>query len=149
MRAPILMLTLLTLFAMETRADFDAGMYSYSMGNYDDAAREFRDCADRGEVQGEYYIGLLYEEGQGVPKDYQIAFNWYAKAANQGDVDAAFALGRMYSQGLGVDQDRARAYVWYGRAARGGHYLGKQEQEKCASRMAPEQLKAAQRLALE
>lgn len=149
MRPSRLIPVLLSLAVFGAQADFDSGMYAYSTGNYDDAAREFQDCADRGEVQGEYYIGLLYEEGQGVPRDYKIALAWYTKAANRGDVDAAFALGRMYSLGLGVEQDRARAYAWYGRAARGGHYLGKQEQEKCASRMAPDQLQAAQRLAME
>lgn len=149
MRASRLLPALLALVVFGAQADFNSGMYAYSTGNYDDAAREFQDCANRGEVQGEYYIGLLYEEGQGVPRDYKTALTWYTKAAKKGDVDAAFALGRMYSQGLGVDQDRARAYAWYGRAARGGHYLGKQEQEKCASRMGPEQLKAAQHLAME
>lgn len=129
-------------------ADFDAGMYAYSTGNYDDAAREFMASAQRGETQGEYYMGLLYEEGQGVPKDYGQAMNWYNKAALKGDVDAAFALGRMYSKGLGVTQNRPLAYAWYGRAAQGGHYLGRQEQEKCAGRMAPEQLLEARKLAI-
>lgn len=149
MRASRLLAALLSLFVVSAQADFDSGMYAYSMGNYEDAAREFKKCADRGEAQGEYYVGLLYEEGQGVPMDYKLAMDWYTKAANRGDVDAAFALGRMYSQGLGVEQDRARAYAWYSRAAGRGHYLGKQEQAKCASRMAPEQLRAAQRLAME
>lgn len=142
---PLLLATALT----TAQADFDAGMYSYSMGNYDDAAREFLDSAQKGETQGEYYLGLLYEEGQGVPLDYKQAMNWYTKAAARGDTDAAFALGRMYSKGLGVTQNRPMAYFWYGRAAKGGHYLGKQEQEKCAGRMAPDQLKVAHRLASE
>jgi len=129
------------------RADFDAGMYAYSTGNYDDAAREFRACADRGETQGAYYVGLLYEEGQGVPQDFQQARLWYGKAADQGDVDAAFALGRLYSRGLGVPQNRPLAYQWYARAAKGGHYLGKQEMTKCEGRMAPEQLRPARQLA--
>lgn len=149
MRASRLLPGLLVLVVFGAQADFSSGLYAYSVGNYDDAAREFRDCANRGEVQGEYYIGLLYEEGQGVPKDYKTALSWYTKAATKGDVDAAFALGRMYSRGMGVTQDRALAYAWFARAARSGHYLGRQEQQKCASRMSPEQLQAAQRLGME
>ncbi|HRH82484.1 MAG TPA: tetratricopeptide repeat protein [Thiobacillaceae bacterium] len=148
MRASKLLPLLFTATVSVAWADFDAGMFAYSMGNYEDAAREFMASAKRGETQGEYYMGLLHEEGQGVPKDYGQSMNWYNKAALKGDVDAAFALGRMYSKGLGVQQNRPMAYMWYGRAAQGGHYLGKQEQEKCAGRMQPDQLKEARQLAI-
>lgn len=124
-------------------ADFESGLYAYSMGNYDDAAREFATLAKQGDARGEYYLALLYEEGQGVERDFQQALHWYTKAAGVGDVDAAFALGRMHAQGTGVPRDLVAAYVWYSRAARGGHYLGKQELDRCAGQMTPEQLEQA------
>lgn len=124
-------------------ADFDGGINAYGMGNFELARREFAASAAQGEAQGQYYLGLLYEEGQGVPLDYQQAWQWYTKAAAQGDVDAAFALGRMYSQGVGVPRDLVAAYGWYSRAARGGHYLGKQERDRCAGQLTPAQLDQA------
>lgn len=146
MRLPTLAILLLMLSHQPARADFDAGMYAFSMGNYETAAREFRSGADQGDALSEYYMGLMHETGQGLPQDYAQALRWYTRAARKGEVDAAFALGRLYASGLGVDQDRARAYAWYARAARGGHYLGSQEQAKCARALAPEQLQVARQL---
>lgn len=128
-------------------AGFDEGLYAYSLGNYEDAAREFAVAAQRGETQGEYYLGLLYEEGQGLERNYELALRWYLKAAVKGDVDAAFALGRMHAKGLGIQRDLPAAYMWYSRAAKGGHYLGQQEQEKCAGLMSPAELDRAETLA--
>ena len=34
------------------------------------------------------FLGLLYAEGHGVPKNYVKARQWYEKAAAQGDADA-------------------------------------------------------------
>jgi hypothetical protein len=124
----------------QARADFEAGLDAYGMGNYEYAAREFAASAQRGEIRGEYYLGLLHEEGQGLAQDLQLAWQWYMKAAAKGDVDAAFALGRLYSKGSGVARDLPVAYRWYSRAARGGHYLGAQERDKCARLMTPQQL---------
>lgn len=140
-------LAILLMSALWARADFEAGLFAYSMGNYEGAAREFEACAQRGETQGEYYFGLLHEEGQGLDMNYVLARQWYLKAAGKGDIDAAFALGRIHAQGLGVERDLPVAYLWYGRAARGGHYLGKQEQDKCISQMTPQQLHQARSLA--
>lgn len=142
-------LALLLLLGFAARADFEAGLFAYSMGNYEEAAREFRACALRGETHGEYYLGLLYEEGQGLERDYEQARHWYLQAARKGDTDAAFALGRMHAQGLGMARDLPAAYQWYGRAARGGHYLGKQEQDRCVSQMTPQQLQQARSLGRE
>lgn len=142
-RALSVALVLLGGHGAPARADFESGLYAYSMGNYDDAARDFAVLANQGDARGEYYLALLYEEGQGVERDFQQALRWYSKAAGVGDVDAAFALGRMHAQGMGVPRDLVAAYVWYTRAARGGHYLGKQERDRCAGQMTPAQLEQA------
>jgi uncharacterized protein len=41
-------------------------------------------------------LGLRYENGWGVPKDYAEAVKWYRLAAEQGDAEAQINLGRMY-----------------------------------------------------
>ena len=41
------------------------------------------------------YLGICYEEGSGVPKDEQIAEEWYRRAAALGNEDAkAYFSGR-------------------------------------------------------
>ena len=43
-------------------------------------------------------LGLLYQNGQGVAKDYQKAREWYQKAADAGNAWAKNALLRLPSK---------------------------------------------------
>ena len=84
--------------------------YFYGLGtkkNYKKAFNEFLRFPNFGLNQ--YYIGLCYAEGKGVPKDIALAKKWYEKAANQGVQQAILALGEMYYFGRGVEQDYSKA----------------------------------------
>jgi TPR repeat protein len=59
----------------------------------------------------------LYARGQGLPKDYRVAIQWYRRAAEQGDALAQFQLGVLYANGQGVRQNYEIAGQWYRRAA--------------------------------
>ena len=37
-------------------------------------------------------LGVLYEDGHGVPQDYQTAKKWFEKAAAAGDAEAMYML---------------------------------------------------------
>jgi uncharacterized protein YdaT len=65
-------------------------------------------------------LGVLYENGQGVPQDYAKAREWYEKAAASGYTDAMANLGFLYGKGQGVPQDYAKAREWYEKAAAAG-----------------------------
>jgi TPR repeat protein len=73
--------------------------------------------AGQGDAQAQFNLGLMYDNGRGVTKDYTEAVKWYRKAAAQGNADAQFNLGTMYSNGEGVPQDYAEAVKWYLKAA--------------------------------
>jgi hypothetical protein len=62
-------------------------------------------------------LGQLYEDGQGVRRDYAEALKWYRMAADQGDVWAQLAVGRLYEKGHGVRQDDEEACFWFSLAA--------------------------------
>ena len=47
-----------------------------------------RDAADQGYARAEYYVGLMYEDGRGVPQDPAEALLWFRRAAAQGHADA-------------------------------------------------------------
>jgi TPR repeat protein len=72
--------------------------------------------------KAQFNLGLLYENGQGVPQDYLQARQWYAKAAALGCADAQSRLGRLYKFRHGVPQD-------YG--------LGAELRDALAKRMTP------------
>ena len=62
-------------------------------------------------------LGLLYQDGQGVPQDYTQAASWFGRAASQGDSDAETSLGVLYAEGHGVAQDLAQAVAWFRKGA--------------------------------
>ncbi len=48
-------------------------------------------AAEQGHASAQYYLGLMYGEGQGVPQDYVQAHMWFNLAGAQGDKEAAKA----------------------------------------------------------
>jgi TPR repeat protein len=87
--------------------------------------REFLEIllAKQGHAVAQYNLGLLYANGQGVPKDDAQARQWYEKAAVQGHADAQVNLGSLYDYGRGVPQDFKMAVRWYRRSAEQGNDL--------------------------
>ena len=49
------------------------------------AAKWFEKAAERGVVDSQFNLGVLFESGQGLPKSLTDAFVWYSIAASQGD----------------------------------------------------------------
>lgn len=138
----------LCLLTGQVRADFDSGLMAYASGDFDTAAREFSVLAEQGDMEGQYYMGLLYEEGQGVPKRYEDAEKCYTKAARQGYVDAYFALGEIYLHQPEGRKDRISAYHWLDMAAKHGHPRGMDEFLRNKKAMTPEQISLAEKRSL-
>jgi TPR repeat protein len=105
--------------------------------------------AAQGNAEAQFYLGVMYRQGNGVPQDYVQARQWWEKAAAQGDARAQGDLGFMYYLGDSVPQDNVRAYMWYSLAAAS---TGDQQtqaveyRDKVASRMTPAKIAEAQRL---
>ena len=66
--------------------------------NYTKAREYFVAPAKKGDPKAEYYIGLMFEQGQVTAMNYAQAAEWYRKAADQGYGDAIAALRRIESQ---------------------------------------------------
>ena len=107
--------------------------------------------AQRGDAQAQNNLGLMYDEGEGVPQDNGEAVKWYRKAAQQGNAKAQFNLALMYDEGRGVPQDYVAAYKWFNLAA--SRLTGETREaavhnrESVAARMPPAQIAEAQRAA--
>lgn len=144
----------------DARAQVNLG-YMYSQGrgvsqDYAEALRWFRQAAEQGNAKGQTRLGIMYEQGYGVPQDYAEALRWYRQAAAQGNAFAQASLGFMHYLGKGVSQDYVQAHKWFSLAAprfssseRDSQDRAMQFREKVASKMTPEQLAEAQRLARE
>ena len=101
-------------------ADFETGMDAYQRGNYVIALSEWRPLAEQGDPSAQFYLGLLYDKGDGVPQDYTKARQWYKKAAAQGYAMAQSNLGVLYANGRGVLLDYTKAREWFEKAAAQG-----------------------------
>jgi uncharacterized protein len=51
--------------------------------NYSEAMHFFRKAADLGDTQAMSNIGVMYDNGEGVPKNAAEAARWYKKAADR------------------------------------------------------------------
>ena len=109
-------------FAASVSADsFEDALAAYSRGDYATALRLLRPLATQGNARAKYDLGVMYDEGQGVPQDYAEAMKWYRLAADQGEAAAQNNIAAMYDMGRGVPQDYAEAAKWYRRAADQGN----------------------------
>ena len=101
-------------------ADYFDGLTAYGRGDYATAIREWTPLAEQGHAAAQFFLGVMYNEGQGVLQDYTEAAKWYRKAAEQGDLGAQVSLGVMYNEGQGVLPDYTEAAKWFRRAAEQG-----------------------------
>jgi hypothetical protein len=98
-----------------------------------------------------FNLGVMYEDGAGVPKDLVEAVKWYRFCADKGSEHCQVKLGEMYKEGKGVPKDFVLAYMWFNLAA--SHefhsHWGKLWRDEIEERMTPAQIAEAQKLARE
>jgi len=117
MRAAIVFLSL----CLPVLADLASGQRAYDRGDYATALKEFLPLAQQGDAKAQWVLGLMYEQGEGVPQDFKEAVRWYRLAADQGNASAQHSLGWLYSHGQGVPQDYKEAVRLYRLAADQGN----------------------------
>ena len=127
LRLPVALMLSIVCLAAPARADFKAGENAYHRGDYATALREWQPLATQGHAVAQYNLGLLYSNGQGVPKDDAQARQWYEKAAVQGHAEAQVNLGILLDYGRGGPQDFKMAVRWYLRAANQGNDLAQRK----------------------
>ncbi len=66
-------------------SEFEAGVEAFARGQHGEALRRFRPLAERGDDRAQYWLGIMYVEGKGVPKDHVRAYLWLGLAALQGN----------------------------------------------------------------
>ncbi|MGR9072542.1 MAG: SPOR domain-containing protein [Gammaproteobacteria bacterium] len=79
--------------------------------------RNLQKRASGGDPAAQFQLGLIHENGLGVPRNQMIALSWYRKAALQNQVQAQFRIGLLQYQGGNI----AKAIYWWRRAAAAGH----------------------------
>jgi TPR repeat protein len=83
-----------------------------------------RKAADQGSARALNNLGVAYENGLGVKRDFAQAAKWYRAAATRGDAQGQANLGQLYRYGQGVDKDLVEAFVWFKLSSSQGSPLG-------------------------
>ena len=101
-------------------AGLESAKEAFKRGDEAEAVREIMSLADAGDVEAQFHLGELYQNGRGVPQDDQHAHDWYMRAAEEGHARAQFQLGFLYYNGLGVRKSLPEALMWYRLSANKG-----------------------------
>ncbi|MES1938049.1 SH3 domain-containing protein [Salinisphaera hydrothermalis] len=108
-----------TLVAAPTVA-WSAGSDAPAPARAEQILEQNRPLAKQGDASAQYNMGVLYDRGYGVKRDYAKARQWYEKAAAQHYARAEHNLGIMYEAGKGVPRDPSKAAHWFRRGADDG-----------------------------
>ena len=98
-------------------ADYESALEALGRKDIRAGVSALRAAAHDGDARAQNHLGMLFEDGRTVARDFGRAVFWYRMAAEQGDAQGQLNLGRMYRGGLGLERDERRAAYWYRAAA--------------------------------
>jgi uncharacterized protein len=144
-----LLVSLALVLPLVAYAGFDDAVQAYGTGDYATALAEFKVLADQGKPEAQYFMGLFYHNGFGVPRDQTESAKWFLKAAQQGDARSQYYVGVMAEKGQGVEKDPVAAHRWLSLSAtnpqtshRDSLYT-REAIDKLEKKMTPEQIAKA------
>ncbi len=105
----------------------------------------YRLAADKGYATAQFFLGIMYDDGYGVPEDDTEAVKWWRLAADQGVAVAQSNLGAMYANGNGVPEDYIEGYARFNVAVALGDEVAKDLKETLTAKMSKEDISAAQK----
>jgi uncharacterized protein len=126
-------------------SDWDRARSAHESGDYAAEVAIVRPLAEQGSAYAQFNLGVLYDNGQGVPQNDALAMQWYQKAAEQGLSQAQVNLAIMYREGQGLPPDPVRAYFWFALAESQGDWQAPRAKTALARQMTPPQVEDAER----
>src|SRR5258706_9668599 len=84
-----------------TAGPLDDADLAEKSGDYATALRLIQPLAQQGIAEAQKRLGVLYESGRGVTKNYAEAEKWFQRAAAQNDLDAIWNIGIIHHRGQG------------------------------------------------
>ncbi|KAI8886565.1 HCP-like protein [Backusella circina FSU 941] len=85
-------------------------LYNYGAEpDHEKAFSHFKAAADKGHLGAKYQLGLVYEHGIHIEKNYKAAFELYRDSACQQNPDSHYRVGLMYTYGKYVEKNISKA----------------------------------------
>lgn len=107
----------------EKSAAYRKGIAAFNRRDFKTALRIFQPIAEKGDVDAQVNIGMMYLKGWDVEQDFKEAIKWFLLAADQDFPAAQQNMGLMYMEGLGVEKNHTEAANWYRLAAEKGDMM--------------------------
>lgn len=85
---------------------------AYKKGDYENAFVEWLKFADLGFAKAQYYVGIMYINGQGTKSLPKVGARYIKMASLNGYAPAQQVFGMLYFHGKGVSKDLVQAYTW-------------------------------------
>lgn len=138
----------LALASAAALADFQSGLDAFDNEQYGAAHDRWRECAIAGDASCQYGVGVLHDDGLGVPANTFEALRWYELAARSAHPDALMQLGFIYATGRGgIIQDPVQAWAYFARAAVLGVAGAERSRDRVGRELSTEERVRAERLA--
>jgi len=92
----------------------------------------FADVAERGDANGEFWLGAVYLHGYGVERDEAKYIELCRSAAEKGDPEAQYWYGKAYHRGIDecLQADWVKHEYWVAKSAGGGYAAAVKELKK-------------------
>lgn len=97
--------------------DLSSGISAFESKHFTQALKLLLPLAEQGEVEAQYRVAIMMQNGLGVLKNGMQAFHWMKSAAESGHALAQHGLGFMYMDGECVEQSGPKAVEWFHKAA--------------------------------
>jgi TPR repeat protein len=94
---------------------------AYAQQAWTEARRLCFLAANAGDPLGNYVQGLMYERGNGVPADLNVARTYYQLGSDAQHAPSSYRLALMFRDGRGGDRDAEAAVGMFRRAAEAGY----------------------------
>ena len=94
-------------------ANIDEARKVYAEKNFKKAFPMFEQLSKDGNIESNYYLGNMYQFGNGIKQNDKKAFEHYTIASstdNKKNLKSKFCLALIYSKGLGVKQNYKKAF---------------------------------------
>lgn len=82
---------------------------SINKEEYAIALEEIQKCVDKGNVDAMCFLAEIYQQGHGVPKDFERSYSLFREAEGKGSIYASAFLGLYYAYGIIVEADEKEA----------------------------------------
>jgi len=101
----------LGVFVSTAHADYRSAVTAYLEKDYDKAYRELRELAELGHADSQLALGSMYYNGEGVSKNYMLAYGWIKMAADNGSKKAIELEPRVRNSIDAENVERARGLL--------------------------------------